>query len=77
MLWVYDIDPALTARFLEEEAQSAENDAQGAQVHIGRSSREIAEESVSSNRSAFLSCINSLPRAGVHYNSRPRRYDGY
>ena len=76
-LWVYDIDPALTARFLEEEAQSAENGAQGAQVHIGRSSREIAEESVSSNRSAFLSCIDSLPRAGVYYNNRPWRYDGY
>lgn len=69
-LWVYDIDPALTARFLEEEVQFAENDVQGAQVLIGRNSREIAEESVSSNRSAFFSCIDSLPWAGLHYNNR-------
>jgi len=53
-LWVYDIDLESTARFLEEEARFAENDVQGAQVYIGRSSREISEESVSSNVQPFF-----------------------
>jgi 3-hydroxyisobutyrate dehydrogenase len=46
-LWIYDIDIASTARFLEEETQfDSNNDVQGAQVRIGNSSRMIAEESV-------------------------------
>lgn len=54
-LWIYDIDFALTTRFLEEEARFTENGTHGAQVCIGRNSREIAEESVS------LCCLAYIP----------------
>lgn len=47
-LWIYDIDAASMARFsAEEEQMDAERGVRGAQVRIGKSSREVAEQSVS------------------------------
>lgn len=45
-LWIYDVDTTSTSRFLEEETRlDAKSNVQGAQVRIGSSSREVAEES--------------------------------